>query len=217
MGWGQAAVYSHARRLREAGWLEICERLRGEGTLAYASRDGLLVSRVRATVVDRRPAPYTWPHCEACAWTAAWLTARGRGMVGCREILARREWRGELRWKERGESRRRGHRPDLVGQLPDGQLMPIEVELTEKSSARLEAVLRLHASWVACGKTPAVMYVCASQQIAARVKSDGEQAGLSVELGTMRVELLDGIRREAVQACSRVASTGWHLSGSTVA
>ena len=159
----------------------------------------------------------TWPHCEACAWTAAWLTARGRGMVGPREMLVRTDWRGELRWRERGELRRRGHRPDLAGRLPDGQVLPIEVELTEKSSARLKAVLELHSEWIAAGKSAAVIYVCGDEEIAERVLADGAQAGLSVDRGTMRIELIATIQREAVEACSTLASTEWHLAGSRAA
>jgi hypothetical protein len=165
---------------------------------------------VKAAVVEKRPAPVTWPHFAACAWTAAWLTARGRGMVGPREMLVHDRWRGELRWQERGESRKRGHRPDLAGRLADGQVLPIEVELSEKSPARLTAVLRLHAGWVACGKSPAVIYVCATREIAERVLGDGHAAGLSVERGTLRVELLSTITREAIDACAAAAATDWH-------
>ncbi|MGH2843259.1 MAG: hypothetical protein ACRDKL_06680, partial [Solirubrobacteraceae bacterium] len=49
--------------------------------------------------------------------------------------------------------------------------------------------------------------------IAERVSAEGQRTGLSAERGTMRVELLDTIRREAVQACTRVASTNWHGCG----
>ena len=217
MGWGQAAVYSHARRLRAAGWLETCSRTRGQGSLVYASRTGLRVSRVNAAVVDREPAPVWWSHLDACAWTGAWLTARGRGMVGPREMLAQEGWRGELRFRERGEMRLRGHRPDLAGQLSDGRVLPIEVELTEKSSARLQAVLNLHAKWIANGTSAAVIYACANEEISGRVIAAGERAGLSVDRGTLRTELVSTIRREAVEACATVPSTAWHLSGSGLA
>jgi hypothetical protein len=213
MGWGRTAVYSHTHRLLKARWLETCSRTHGEGSLVYASRAGLRFSGVAAAAVEKRPSPVSWAHCEACAWTATWLTARGRGMVGPRELLVRTDWRGELRFRERGELRRRGHRPDLVGRLPDGQLLPIEVELSEKSSARLKAVLELHAEWISAGKSAAVIYVCGDEEIAGRVLVEGGQAGLSVDRGTMRVELVATIQREAVEACSTLASTEWHLAG----
>ncbi|MGH2867330.1 MAG: hypothetical protein ACRDNK_07145 [Solirubrobacteraceae bacterium] len=183
----------------------------------YASRAGLRFSGVPAAAVEKRPSPVSWAHCEACAWTATWLTVRGRGMVGPRELLVRTHWRGELRFRERGELRRRGHRPDLVGRLPDGQLLPIEVELSEKSSARLKAVLELHAEWLSAGKSAAVIYVCGDEEIAGRVLVDGGQAGLSVDRGTMRIELVGTIQREAVEACSTLAATEWHLAGGEAA
>ncbi len=200
MGWGRTATYSHGLRLRRAGLVEWCPRSRGEGALVYASRAGVRACGVSAAVVARAPMVVSWRHCDASAWTAAWLTARGRGMVGPREMLLRREWRGELYWHERGESRRRGHRPDLAGRLPDGRLLPIEVELTGKSAARLNAVLQLHAGWVAAGRSPAVMYVCANEQLAERVRTAGHAAGLSIEQGTLRVELLGKIQQEAIDA-----------------
>lgn len=206
-------MYSHTHRLLKARWLETCSRTHGEGSLVYASRAGLRFSGVTAAAVEKRPSPVTWAHCEACAWTATWLTARGRGMVGPRELLVRTDWRGELCFRERGELRRRGHRPDLVGRLPDGQLLPIEVELTEKSSARLKAVLELHAEWISAGKSAAVIYVCGDEEIAGRVLADGGQAGLSVDRGTMRIELVATIQRQAVEACSTLGATEWHLAG----
>ncbi|MGA2929703.1 MAG: hypothetical protein ABSG43_27695, partial [Solirubrobacteraceae bacterium] len=121
------------------------------------------------------------------------------------------------RFRERGELRRRGHRPDLGGRLPDGQLLPIEVELTEKSSARLKAVLELHSEWITAGKRGAVIHVCGDEEIAERVLAEGAQAGLSVERGTMRTELVTTIQRGAVEACSTLASTDWHLLGTRVA
>jgi hypothetical protein len=214
MGWGRTAVYSHSHRLLAAGWLETCSRTHGEGSLVYASRAGLRVSGIRAAAVKQRPSPVSWAHCEACAWTATWLTARGRGMVGPREMLVRADWRGELRFRERGELRRRGHRPDLGGRLPDGQVLPIEVELSEKSSARLKAVLALHSEWIAVGKSGGVIYVCGDEEIAERVLSDGAHAGLSVDRGTMRIELVATIQRKAVEACSTLALTEWHVAGS---
>jgi hypothetical protein len=174
-------------------------------------------SGVAATAIEKRPAPYTWPHLEACAWTAAWLTARGRQLVGPREILSQDRWRGQLRWRERGETRVRGHRPDLAGQLPDGRLLPIEVELTEKSAPRLQAIIELHARWITSARAPAVMYVCANDQIAERVRHDAEQAGLSIQRGTLRIELLSTLQREALAARTSLSDRSWHLSGIEIA
>jgi len=216
MGWGQAAVYSHMRRLKASGWVQTCSRTRGLGSLIWASRAGVKVSGVVAASVEGQPAPVSWPHLEGCAWTAAWLTARGRGLVGSREMLVAQRWRGELRWREHGELRRRGHRPDLAGRLATGEVIPIEVELTAKSPARLRAVLGLHASWVTGARTPAVIYVCGMNEVAERVLVEGRAAGLSVEQGTLRVELLAAIREQAITA-SAIAATGWHAGSGVIA
>ena len=47
-----------------------------------------------------------------------------------------------------------------AGLTADGPLLPVEVELASKSLARLRAILALHASWMAAGKSGAVIYVC---------------------------------------------------------
>lgn len=210
-------VYSHTKRLREAGWVETCRRVYREGTLAYASRAGVLESGLKAAVVEREPRKVSWEHCEACAWTAAWLTARGRDFVGTRELLLQPRWRGELDFKERGETRRRGHRPDLACLLSDGAVLPIEVELTEKNSARLPAVLKLHAEWVRAGKSAGVIYVSGSDVIARRVTAAGQQAGLSLARETLRVELLDTVQQQAIRARPQLGAGGWHLSGTVAA
>jgi len=164
---------------------------------------------VQAAVLDRDPASFTWPHCDASAWTAAWLTARRRGMIGPREMLLRPEWHGQLHWRERGETRRRGHRPDLAVQLSEGAVLPIEVELTEKSPARLKAVFALHVEWLMSGPSAGVIYVCASQHLAERVQTAAENAGLSVERHTLRVELLQTIKRQALEARGGAAAQNW--------
>jgi hypothetical protein len=213
MGWSRVATYSHAQRLRRVGWVAIRERPRGEGSLVYATPTGTRSCAAQAAVIQRSPSAVSWPHCDASAWTAAWLSSRGRPVIGAREMLFRREFRGDLKWRERGQLKQLGHRPDLGGWLPDGRIFPIEVELTHKSPARLDAVLSLHAAWVAAAPSPAVMYVCATPELARRVREAGAKAGLASERGTLRVELLDKIKREAIEA-SAITLTDWHLSAS---
>lgn len=201
MGWGRTAGYSHASRLLAAGWAERTAMAQGDGSMIYPTRDGLKVAGVTAVSLASAPAPTTWAHSEACAWVAAWLTARGRQMAGPRQLLADEFWRGELEWMERSGLRRRGHRPDLAGGLPaGGPLLPIEVELASKSLPRLRAILGLHASWVAAGKTPAVIYICGDSNLADRVRHEAQGVGLAPERKTLRVELLDTIRHSAIQA-----------------
>lgn len=199
MGWGRSAVYSHAARLVDRGWAGRSAMAHGTGSLIYPTRDGVQVAGIPAVALSSAPAPTTWAHCEACAWVAAWLTARGRQMAGPRELLADGFWRGDLEWMERGGLRRRGHRPDLAGGLAaGGPLLPIEVELATKSAARLRAILGLHASWIAAGKTSAVIYVCGSRGVAERVHQEAAGVGIAAERKTLRVELLERIRQAAL-------------------
>lgn len=74
MGWGETTAYSHTRRLLAAGWVEVQPMTHGAGSLIYATKTGVAMSGVKARALAAAPAPTTWAHCEACAWTAAWLT-----------------------------------------------------------------------------------------------------------------------------------------------
>jgi hypothetical protein len=204
MGWAPATAYSHAQRLVAAGWAARCPTTKGSGSLLYCTAAGIRVVAVVAAPLVRAPAPTSWAHCRACAWTAAWLSARGRELLGPRQLLADDFWRGELTWQDRSGTHRRTHRPDLAGGLGGGPLMPIEVELTRKSKARLRSVLALHAAWIAAGKTGAVLYVCGTRTLAERVRAQGAEVGLNAGAGlerkTLRVELLEDIREQAIAA-----------------
>ena len=159
MGWRETTAYSHTRRLLAAGWVEVQPMTHGTGSLIYPTKTGVAMSGVKAAPLAAAPAPTTWAHCAACAWTAAWLTVRGRTMVGSRELLANDDWLAEVQWIERNGVRRRGHRPDLVaGVTTGGPLLPIEVELAAKSTQRLRTILGLHARWITAGKARAVIY-----------------------------------------------------------
>ena len=198
MGWTRSVTFSHARRLVASGLAAGCATRRGAGSLLYATRAGVEAAGVLAAPLPGEPAPTTWEHWVACAWTAAWLTARGRHVVGARELLLDDCWKGELEWLERDGLRRRAHRPDLAaGLTADGPLLPVEVELASKSLARLRAILALHASWMAAGKSGAVIYVCGPQRLADRVLAQGAQLGLAPDRKTLRVELLDTVRAAA--------------------
>jgi hypothetical protein len=201
MGWNRSTVYSHAARLVAAGWAEIQPMTHGDGSLVYATRAGVEKSRVNAAPLAAAPAPTTWAHCDACAWTAAWLTARGRTMVGPRELLDGNEWLADVQWIERHGVRQRGHRPDLIGGVSaGGPLLPIEVELAAKSTQRLRAILGLHATWITAGKARAVIYICATDQVADRVAHEARSVGLSSAHTTLRIELLETIRTAAITA-----------------
>jgi hypothetical protein len=191
MGWAASTTFSHAARLIGAGLAESCRLHQGDGSLIYATRSGIEVSSTFAPPLPGDPAPTTWVHLEACAWTAAWLTARGRHVIGSRALLLDDGWKGQLEWLERDGLRRLAHRPDLVtGQRADGRLLPVEVELSSKSVKRLRAILGLHAAWIAAGKTSTAIYVCGPSQLAERVRREAAGFGLASERKTLRVKLL---------------------------
>ena len=161
MGWSEVAARSHARRLERERWLCRYPMKRGGGSLFVATRRGVGLTGVEATAAVA-PAATWWARLSACAWVAAWLTIRGRELQGPREVLADPYWTGTLRWHDRNGYHRVGHRPGLAW-LADGQRAAIEVELAQKSLARLRAILDLHARWRAAGKSAGVIYVCADQ------------------------------------------------------
>lgn len=86
----------------------------------YATRAGVRDAGVLAVATKSAPAPSTWGHWSACAWTGAWLTSRGRLVVGSRELQMDEAWRDEVEWVERDGLRRRGHHPDLLAGLAPG-------------------------------------------------------------------------------------------------
>jgi hypothetical protein len=150
MGWQPATMRSHSIRLRRAGLLGQVARLHGQGgPLFYATSLGVQRSGVQAVALRKAPSPAWLTHHEACAQTAAYLTRRGREMIAPRELLLDERWVGDLEWREHGELRRRRHRPDLIATVAEGRVLAIEVELTSKSPARLEAVLGMYGAWLA--------------------------------------------------------------------
>lgn len=201
MGWAAPTAFSHAARLVSSGLVKRCAMRRGEGSLLYATSAGVSAAGVLAVPVPGEPGPTTWAHWTACGWTAAWLTTRGRHIVGGRELLLDPAWHGELEWLERDGLRRRGHQPDLVAGVTAGnRLLPVEVELAGKSTIRLRSILSLYATWISAGRTDAVIYICGNQRLAERVRRHGDQIGLSAERRTLRVELLKDVREAATAA-----------------
>jgi hypothetical protein len=212
MGWAAPTTFSHARRLIGAGLAESCRLRHGDGSLIYATRSGIEASGLFAPPLPGVPAPTIWAHWEACGWTAAWLTARGRHVVGSRALLLDDGWKGQLEWLERDGLRRRAHRPDLVtGHRADGRLMPVEVGLSSNSLNRLRSILGLHAAWIAAGRNSAAIYVCGPSQLGERVRREAAEFGLSGDRKTLRVELL-----ATVIAAARATRLGTDADQETV-
>lgn len=63
MGWAPGNARSHAARLTRERWLSRVPRPRGEGSLFFASREGVDVAGVDVPPVPV-PAPTWWRHLE---------------------------------------------------------------------------------------------------------------------------------------------------------
>ncbi|HET7052231.1 MAG TPA: hypothetical protein VFI54_28430 [Solirubrobacteraceae bacterium] len=183
-------------------------RPRGKGSLFFATRQGVRVAGVDVPPAPE-PAPIWWDHLAASAWVAAWLTVRGRDLVGPRELLADRSWQGEV--KAVPGSRRLVHTPDLVGIVPGRRPAAIEVELARKSKARLRAILGLHSRWIASGKTGACVYVCGTIDVYRLVVAQAERVGLRAADGSLRVEMLEAVT-ELVRVEARAVPRGTRLA-----
>ncbi len=116
-------------------------------------------------------------------------------MLGPRELLLDVGWSGEL---VAGAGRRVMHRPDLVGVVSGRRPAAIEVELARKSKTRLRAILGLHATWIATGRSGACVYVCGDDAIRELVISQAALAGLRLQDGGLRVELLETVKKLAL-------------------
>lgn len=163
MGWSEVAARNHARRLEREGWLAGYPMRRGDGCLFVATRVGVAVASVPVRAPGE-PAPTWWAHHCGVAWMAAWLTLRPREFKGSSELNAWDTWAGKISWRDYKRCYESRHRPDLVGFRLDGRPVGVEVELAPKSTARLRAILQMHASWRASGRTNGVLYVCGDEQ-----------------------------------------------------
>lgn len=196
MGWSTAAAKSHARRLERQGWLARYAMTRGQGSLVMATRRGVEMSKCEVSAAPA-PAPTSWAHDCACAWTAAWLSVRGRDWRGPREVLRDTQLKGELEWRTRTGTRQVSHRPDLAVRIPAG-VVAVEVELQRKAANRLSAILALYALWTLQERITGLLYVCADERGAERISSAALGSGLPED--ALRTELLADVRAQAIEA-----------------
>lgn len=200
LGWSERLGWRWSRQLIDAGWVRRVPTIHREASLLVATAAGVQMTGV-AVRVPRAPAPTWWAHLTGCAWTAAWLTARGRPMQGPREVDVDASWEGRVQWRDRRGRCSAGHRPDLAWVPEEGRRVAVEVELARKSTPRLEAILALHASWRETGASDGVIYVCGHPGARSRVIELAAGQGLSLELGGgLRVELLADITAQATAA-----------------
>lgn len=179
--------------------------LRGDGSLFLVTRKGVRMLDV-PLIGCTTPAPTWWAHDVACAWTAAWLTVRGRAFLGPRELLADPRWSGRLELTHRISGRRLGHRPDLVGLLDDGRIA-IEVELAAKSKQRLDAILRLHRVWLRDRKTTGIVYICGCEEGRRRIHRANQRVDVMPGY-SLRIELLDTIKSQTRAEIERARAGG---------
>jgi hypothetical protein len=198
MGWSEVAARSHARRLEMEGWLARYPMTRGDGSLFLATRTGIAVAGVPVRAAGP-PAPTWWMHHCGVAWAAAWLTARGHEFSGARELLENGVWSGQISWRDRGGYREATHRPDLVAHRNGGHVA-LEIELAKKSAERLRAILGRHLVWRSVGATGGVVYVCRDVDGCRRIRTVGADIGFVGARHGLRVELLDAIKMQAVEA-----------------
>ncbi len=200
--WSQRRALQCVAELVEDGWLARQAMTRGEGSLLLVTGAGIDRVRAAGRARSRPPSPTWWAHHVACAWTAAWLTVRGRVMQGPAEVDVDDSWRGELSWRDGRGEHRVGHRPDLAWLPEGGGRVAVEVELARKATASLEAILDLHGAWRVGGQTAGVIYVCGSTPTRERVVKLAAERGLTRERGGgLRVELLEEIQRQARETC----------------
>jgi hypothetical protein len=154
---GRSVSYERERRLHEACLIDVVRGPGEGGRLLYATAAGRRAC-ARPELAAARPSPATLHHETTLAAFAARLELAGERLLSEREIVA----------AERAEGRRiysadlghgRVHRADLLRLGPDAP-EAIEVELTAKGAARLDALLRAWRFAVAEGKVSRVVYHC---------------------------------------------------------
>jgi hypothetical protein len=155
---GRTVAYERERRLRAAGLIEVLPSPGEGGRLLIATSAGRRACG-RPELAAARPSPATLGHETTLARFGAARELAGERILSEREIVA----------AERAEGRRiysadlghgRAHRADLIRLGPEGP-EAIEIELTTKAAARLDAILRAWRFAVAEGRLAKVAYHCA--------------------------------------------------------
>jgi DNA-binding MarR family transcriptional regulator len=157
-GCGRSVTYERERRLRAAGLIEV---VRGPGEsdrLLLATPAGRRACG-RPELAAARPSLATLHHESLLADLGARLEIAGERVLSEREIVATERMEGS-RLYSADLGRGRVHRADLIRLGSDGP-EAIEVELTVKGAARLDALLRAWRFALAEGRLAAVTYRCA--------------------------------------------------------
>jgi hypothetical protein len=156
-GSGRTVTYERERRLRAAGLIEVLPGpMEGERLLIATSSGRRACGR--AELAAARPAPATLRHETMLARLGARLEAAGERVLSEREIVAAERAGGSRRYSA-ALGNGRFHRADLVRLGAEGP-EALELELTAKGAARLDALLRAWRFAVAEGRLARVAYHC---------------------------------------------------------
>jgi hypothetical protein len=154
---GRTVTYERERRLRAAGLIEVLRGPREGERLLIATRAGRRACG-RDDLAAARPAPATLRHEALLAALGARLEAGGERVLSEREIaVAERAAGSRIYSADLGHGR--FHRADLVRLGAEGP-EAIELELSAKGAARLDAILRAWRFAVAEGRLTGVTYHC---------------------------------------------------------
>jgi len=138
-------------------------------------------------------------HARRLETIAAWLTGRGHGFSGARELLEDGEWAGQISWRDHRGYREATHRPDLVVHRNGGHVA-LEIEVAKKSVERLREILTRHLVWRSVGATGGVVYACRDLDGCNRIRTVGADVGFVGTRHGLRVELLGTIKAQAIEA-----------------
>jgi hypothetical protein len=160
-GVGRTAAYRHVKRCIEAGLLERLDFLSNEASALRATRDGLRYADLGLTVAAVSPGGVDhWFRCASTARVAGAHFGHDRVLtVRELELAERTEGRpiASATMGKHPNRKPRLHRPDLAV-LTDEGAIAIEVELTPKTPARLQAIIR---GWRTAECVTKVYYFCA--------------------------------------------------------
>jgi hypothetical protein len=174
---GRSVGFERERRLRRAGLIETSRGPTDHDRLLLATSLGLRACG-RPDLRVARPSPATVGHETTLARIGARLELGGEEVLSEREILARERAEG-ARIFSAALAGSRVHRADLL-RMEAGRPEAIEVELSVKGAARLDAILRAWRFAVAEGRLSRVVYHCAP-----RVRPFVEKALVRTATGAM--------------------------------
>lgn len=159
VGTARSVTLARERRLRLGGLIETRFGVGSSERLLVASRLGLRACG-HSELGLARPSPATLRHEVILARLGAALESGGERLLSEREINALERAEG-ARHLSAALPGNRYHRADLVRLADDGESAEaIEVELTSKGAARLDAILRAWRLAVAERRLARVVYHC---------------------------------------------------------